>query len=122
LEDFFFTLLLPLNDDHDGNYNNCNKEFVEDQPWTFKEAKRKSKPAAQHGPRRPPLSVYNIFFSEEKDFAVVVALLPHRYAATGDHHASTTITTASSSTSEDVVTSPLPGDYGPKNINAPSLR
>jgi hypothetical protein len=29
-EDIFFTLIRPLNDDHGGNYNKYNKEFVED--------------------------------------------------------------------------------------------
>jgi len=29
-EDIFFTLIRLLNDDHGGNYNKYNKEFVED--------------------------------------------------------------------------------------------
>jgi hypothetical protein len=69
----FYKYPHPSNDDHGGNYNKYNKEFVEDQPQTSRK-KRKSKPAA-HESRRP-LSAYNFFFSEEKEF--VVALLPDR--------------------------------------------
>jgi hypothetical protein len=119
----FYKYPHPSNDDHGENYIKYNKEFVEDQPQTSRK-KRKSKPAA-HEPRRP-LSAYNFFFSEEKEF--VVALLPDRpYTVTSkdqDARSSATITSASSSTSEDVdVTSASLPDYDPKNIlniNAPS--
>jgi hypothetical protein len=117
----FYKYPHPSNDDHGDNYNKYNKEFVEDQPQTSRK-KRKSKPAA-HEPRRP-LSAYNFFFSEEKEF--VVALLPDRsYTVTTskdqDASSSTAITTASSSTSEDVdVTSASLPDYDPKNMNASS--
>jgi hypothetical protein len=111
----FYTYPHLSNDDQSGNYNKYNKEFVEDQPKTSNK-KRKSKPAA-HEPRRP-LSAYNFFFSEEKEF--VVALLPdrqHTVTSEDQDESGTTITSTSSSEDDVVKSEPLP-DYDPKNNNA----
>eukprot|EP00979_Chaetoceros_neogracilis_P017031 scaffold10173_cov281-Chaetoceros_neogracile.AAC.6 len=112
----FYTYPHPSNDDNGGNYNMYNKEFVDDQETQTSKKKRKSKPAA-HEPRRP-LSAYNFFFSEEKEF--VVALLPDRQhtvtASEGQDASGTTITSASSSEDAVVKSEPLPA-YDPKKIS-----